>query len=252
MNNRSVSLLVCIVLLGGGTAAQAWPLGERASVELFAGANAGMPGSFNDGDTRLQTTAAGDIAFDRVHFDSAYDNRYTGGAEFDYAFDSRLSGFARATYAQFDGQSREVGALFGNDGRVPVKAQFEDNSLRQLDLGARYTFAPEARVRPFVGVALGASDLSATRAMIDNPAAGGATRVELAKGGTVFEQRLETGVQYSPMPNFDLRLTAAASHLGGQKASDDPNLALLGVAPSHSTVGARWGYPAELGAVWHF
>ena len=122
----------------------------------------------------------------------------------------------------------------------------------RLQLGARYTFAPEARVRPFVGVALGASDLSATRAMIDDPASGGATRVELAKGVTVFEQRFETGVQFSPMDNFDIRLTAAASHLGGQKASDDPNLALLGVAPSHSTVGARWTYPAELGAVWHF
>jgi hypothetical protein len=103
-----------------------------------------------------------------------------------------------------------------------------------------------------VGVALGASDLSSTRAVIDNPAAGGATRVELAKGGTVFEQRLETGVQFSPLHNFDIRLTAAASHLGGQKASDDPHLALLGVAPSHGTVGTRWDYPAELGAVWHF
>lgn len=251
MNPRSLSLFVAVAL-GASAASQALPLGDRASVELFVGGNAGVPGSFSDGSTRLQSTADGDIAFDRIHFDDAYDHRYTGGAELDYAFDSRLSGFARASYAQFNGQKREVGALFGDDGRVPVNAQFEDNSTRQLDLGARYTFAPEARFRPFVGVALGASDLSATRAMIDNPTSGGATRVELAKGGTVFEQRVETGVQFSPMPNFDLRLTAAASHLGGQKASDDPNLALLGVAPSHSTVGARWDYPAELGAVWHF
>jgi len=251
MNPRSLSMLI-IAALGGATAAQALPLSDRASVELFAGGNAGVPGSFSDGTTKLQNTTDGDIAFDRVHFDSAYDNRYTGGAEFDYAFDSRLSGFARASYAQFDGRSREVGALFGNDGRVPVNAQFEDNSSRQLDLGARYTFAPESRFRPFVGLALGASDLSATRAMIDNPTSTTPTRVELAKGGTVFEQRLETGVQFSPMDNFDIRLTAAASHLGGQKASDDPNLALLGVVPSHSTIGARWDYPAELGAVWHF
>ena len=251
MNPRTLCLFVA-ALAGGATAAQALPLGDRASVELFAGGNAGVPGSFSDGSTRLQNTADGDIAFDRVHFDSAYDNRYIGGAEFDYAFDSRLSGFARASYAQFDGQKREVGALFGDNGRVPVSAQFEDNRSRQLDLGARYTFAPDSRIRPFVGVALGAADLSATRAMIDNPTAAAPTRVELARGGTVFEQRLETGVQFSPLDNFDIRLTAAASHLGGQKASDDPNLALLGVAPSHSTVGARWDYPAELGAVWHF
>ena len=252
MNTRSVSFSVAIALAGGAAAVQALPLGDRASVELFAGGNAGVPGSFSDGSTRLQGTSGGDIAFDRVRFGDAYDNRYTGGAELDYAFDSHVSGFARASYAQFNGQKREVGALFGDAGRVPIDARFEDNDARQLDLGARYTFAPEAHVRPFIGVALGASDLSATRAMVDNPAAGGATRVELAKGGTVFEQRLETGVQFSPLDHFDIRLTAAASHLGGQKASDDPNLALLGVAPSHSTVGARWEYPAELGAVWHF
>jgi hypothetical protein len=252
MNPRSLSIFVTVALAGSAAAVQALPLSDRASVELFAGTNAGVPGSFSDGGTHLQNTPEGSIAFDRVGFDSAYDHRYTGGAELDYAFDSNLSGFARATYAQFNGRDRQVGALFGDGGRVPVDAQFEDNSSRQLDLGARYTFAPGSSLRPFVGLALGASDLSATRAMIDDPSASSATRVELAKGGTVFEQRLETGVQYSPMPNFDLRLTAAASHLGGQKASDDPNLALLGVAASHSTIGARWNYPAELGAVWHF
>jgi hypothetical protein len=252
MNLRSVSCFVAIALGGGAGAAQALPLGDRASIELFAGTSAGLPGSFNDGATHMQTGPDGSIAFDRVEFSSAYDHRYTGGAELDYAFDSHLSGFARAAYAQFNGRDREVGALFADGARVPIDAQFADNSMRQLDLGARYTFAPGARLRPFVGLGLGASDLSATRATIDGPLAAGATRVELASGGTVFEQRLETGVQYSPMPNFDLRLTAAASHLGGQKASDDPNLALLGVSPSHSTVGARWDYPAELGAVWHF
>ena len=250
MNSRSLSFLIAAAL--GATAAQAVPLGDRASVELFVGGNAGIPGSFSDGNTHLQNTSDGDIAFDRVHFDNAYDHRYTGGAEFDYAFNPNVSTYARASYAEFNGEKHEVGALFGDDGRVPVNAQFEDNTQRQLDLGARYTFAPEARFRPFVGLALGASDLSATRAMIDNPTASGPTRVMLAKGGTVFEQRLETGVQFSPMDNFDIRLTAAASHLGGQKASDDPNLALLGVSPSHSTVGSRWDYPAELGAVWHF
>jgi hypothetical protein len=251
MNPTSISFCIAITLAGGAAAAHAQTFAERASVELFVGGNAGVPGSFSDGSTRLQGTGDGDIAFDRVHFRDAYDNRYTGGAELDYAFDSRLTGFARASYGQFDGRTREVGALFGDNGRVPIDARFDDNSQRQLDLGARYTFSPESRVRPFVGFALGASDLSATRALIDNPA-GSATRVELAKGGTVFEQRLETGVQFSPLPDFDVRLTAAASHLAGQRASDDPNLTLLGVAPSHSTVGARWDYPAELGAVWHF
>jgi hypothetical protein len=251
MNHKSISILVGVAIACGAVTAQAEPLGDNFSVELFAGGNAGVPGSFSDGHKTLDPQPAGSVAYDRVDFKSVYDNRYTGGIELGYAFNDQLTSFARAGYSQFDGRTREVGQSFGDDGRAPVIAQFGDGNMRSLDLGARYTFAPAASLRPFLGVGLGASDLSSTRAMIDNPA-GGATRVELAKGGTVFEQRVETGLQYSPAANFDLRLTAAASHLGGQKASDDPNLALLGVAPSHSTVGARWDYPAELGAVYHF
>ena len=251
MNSRNLSFFVAVALAGGAASAQAVPLGDHASVELFAGGNAGMPGAFSARKTTIAPAAGGDIVFDHVDFSSAYSNRYIGGAEFDYAVDSHLSGFARAAYSQFDGRSREVGSTLANDGRMPIDAHFADNSMRQIDLGARYTFAPGARLRPFVGLGLGASDLAATRASIDIPV-GGASRVELAKGGTVFEQRLETGLQYSPVRNFDLRLTAAASHLGGQRASDDPNLELLGVAPTHSTVSSRWDYPAELGAVYHF
>ena len=250
MKHKSISILVGLAIACGTVSAQADSLGDNFSVELFAGGNAGVPGSFSDGHKTLDAQP-GSVAYDRVDFKSVYDNRYTGGIELGYAFNDQLTSFARAGYSQFDGRNHEVGQSFGDSGRVPINAQFDDNSMRALDVGARYTFAPGAALRPFVGVGLGASDLSATRAMIDNPA-GGATRVELAKGGTVFEQRVETGLQYSPVANFDLRLTAAASHLGGQKASDDPNLALLGVAPTHSTVGARWDYPAELGAVYHF
>lgn len=252
MNSRIASIVAAVALACGGTAAQALPLGEHASVELFAGGNVGIPGSFSDDSARLGSTPEGNIAFDRVSFDSAYDHRYTGGAEFDYAFDSQLTGFAHASYAKFDGRDRTVGYLFGDNGRTPVNAQFDDTNSRSVDVGARYTFGSEGRLRPFVGFALGATDTSPVRAMIDDPAAGGATRVELARGGAVFEQRLETGLQFSPMPNFDLRLTASAMHLGAQKASDDPNIALLGATPTHDTVGARWDYPAELGAVFHF
>ncbi|HTU66519.1 MAG TPA: hypothetical protein VMF52_11260 [Steroidobacteraceae bacterium] len=251
MKTSHTSMIAVALACGAAGAAQALPLSDQTSVELFVGGNTVMPGSFHDGSSApLDSAPGGDIAFDRVHFDSAYDNRYAAGAELDYAVDDRLTGFARAAYSQFDGRSRDVGSQITGEGRVPIGANFDDNHMRQLDLGARYTFAPGARLRPFVGLGLGAADLAATRATIDE--SGTATRVELAKGGTVFEQRVETGLQFSPLPNFDLRLTAAALHLGGQHASDDPNLDLLGISPSRSTVGSRWDYPAELGAVWHF
>ena len=76
--------------------------------------------------------------------------------------------------------------------------------------------------------------------------------MELGRAGTVFQQRVETGLQFSPMPSLDLRLTAAASHVDGSKRSDDPNLALVGLDGDRSSVPGRWQYPAEIGAVWHF
>jgi hypothetical protein len=69
----------------------------------------------------------------------------------------------------------------------------------------------------------------------------------------VFSQRLETGVQYSPMNNFDVRLTAAATHAENGRPSGDPNLAMLGLAEDNrSLVRGHWDFPAEVGAVWHF
>jgi hypothetical protein len=54
------------------------------------------------------------------------------------------------------------------------------------------------------------------------------------------------------MPNFGLRLTAAATHVDGAKGSTDPTLSLLGLDSSNSGIHEHWEYPAEIGAVWHF
>jgi hypothetical protein len=234
----------------GAAAAQAEPFGEKSSVVLFVGGNAAMPGSFSAPRSTLNSTTP---IYNSLDFSDAYDHRYTGGAEFDYAFDSHVSAFARASYAQFNGTSHEIGVFFSDtDGRVPINANFDDTHSTELNLGARYTFAAGARLRPFVGLGLGAADLSAVHANVQNLDGSGMTPVELARSGTVFEQRLETGLQYSPMRNFDVRLTAAANHLDGQKQSNDPNLALLGLDAPHGDVPGHWDYPVELGTVWHF
>lgn len=253
MTSRSIPLFVAIALAGGAAAAQALPLRDHASIELFAGANVGVPGSFRTGPGSITTPETGAASYNDLKFSDAYDHRYTGGAELDYAFDSRLSAYARAAYSQFDGTNRVIGSFIASGaGAAPINARFGDNSMRQLDLGARYTFAPGARLRPFVGLGVGAAELSATRAVVDDVAAGTTLNAELGRADTVLEERIETGLQFSPMRNFDLRLTAAASHLGGQRPSNDPNLAVLGIDSPHGDVPGRWDYPAELGAVWHF
>jgi opacity protein-like surface antigen len=253
MNPRSASLLLVFTLTAA--AAQAQSFNERASFELFAGGNVGMPGSFRGQTQPFETTdPPGTSIYNHLDFSDAYTNRYTAGAELDYALNSRLTTFGRFAYSQFDG-AREVVGQFEPAAltpREPIGARFADTNTRELDVGARYTFAPDAKVRPFVGAALGATRLAATRAEIDNVSGVGTTNVELGRASTVFQQRVETGLQFSPMHNLDLRLTAAANHLDGGKRSDDPNLALLGIVNTRGDLRGHWDYPAELGAVWHF
>jgi len=245
MKPRSASSMFAAACVAAASAAHALPLSDRASFELFAGGNVATQGSFR-GPLNVEG-ADGATNFDRLHFDDVYRHDLTAGAEFDYNFDSHVSAFARAAWSQYTGQTQEIGALNSRtEGHTPIDASFGDADSRELDLGARYTFAMGEKWRPFVGAALGATRMSETHAMVEG------TRVELGKANTAFTQRVETGVQYSPKPNFDLRLTAAASHVDGGSSADDPNLALLGLDSSNSAMHAHWDYPAEVGAVWHF
>ena len=102
MKSRSIAFFVSLALAGGAAAAQAESLSDHFSVELFAGENVGMPGSF-----RADKPPAGENPsreYGQLDFSSAYDHRYTGGAELDYSFDERLTGFARAAYSSFNGR----------------------------------------------------------------------------------------------------------------------------------------------------
>ena len=256
MKNRTTALsLLAAACAAAASAAHAAPLADNWSVEMFAGGNAAMPGSFRGQTVPLETAdPAGSTVYHDLKFSDAYDQRYTAGAEVDYAFNSNMTAFGRAAYSQFDGSTHEIGRYEPNvSGPFQnVNARFDDTSTREFDLGGRYTFAPGAKLRPFVGAALGATRLSATRAEFDHVNDTGQTPVELSRAATVFQQRVETGLQYSPMENFDLRLTAAASHLDAGKRSDDPNLALVGLDSAQGEMRGHWDYPAELGAVWHF
>jgi hypothetical protein len=255
MISRVTSSVLAAACVAASSAAHALPLTNRASFVLFAGGNVSMPGSFSGQKEPLETNdPLGSTTYNDLKFSDAYKNGVIGGAEFDYAVDSHLSSFARLAYTGFDGSTQTIGEFVppvDGDSR-PVSATFGDTATRELDLGARYTFTPGAKWRPFVGAALGASHMSATRAEIENTSGFGETHVELAPKSTVFAQRLETGLQYSPIAGFDLRLTAAANHTNAGDHSDDPNLALLGLDSSNSEMRGHWDYPAEIGAVWHF
>lgn len=254
MKYRHAYTMFAAACVAASSAAHAQPFNDtndRASIVLFAGGDVATPGTIR-GPVSL-TGADGPTRYDRLDLDDTYHRNYTAGAEFDYPFDSHLAAFARASYSQFDGKNRVVGDNVSEaNGYRSINAKFGDEDSTQFDVGARYTFLNSDRWRPFVGASLGAVRQSSMFADVDNLETSGRTRVELGKASTVFQQRVETGLQYAPSRNLELRLTAAASHVNDGKRSDDPNLGLLALTEAESGVHAHWEYPAELGAVWHF
>jgi hypothetical protein len=252
--SASIFAAACVA---AASAAHALPRpSDKLSLELFAGGNVAMPGSMRGQATPFQPVEGGSLVYDDLKFDDAYRHRIGGGAELAYAFDPHFAAFARASYNEFNGDRVNIGeidvpASALTSTRV-IAANFGDTATREYDLGARYTFAPWGKLSPFVGAALGATHLSGTKAAVDNLSGVGTTDVELGKRATVFSQRAELGLQYSPVRDFDLRLTAAANHVDGERRSGDPNLALLGLDNANGDVRDHWGYPVELGGVWHF
>lgn len=250
--SRGVLAAACVA---AASAAHAMPRSERSSFVLFAGGNSSMPGSFRGQKEPLETTdPLGETIYSDLKIDDAYKNSLLLGGEYDYAVDSHLTGFARAAYTEYNGSTVKIGEFVPpNDGvSRPISATFGDTASREFDLGARYTFNPDAKWRPFVSAALGAEHQKATRARMGNISGFGDTHVELAPADTVFQQRLETGLQFSPMQTFDLRFTAAATHTDSGNASRDPNLPLLGLDSSSGELRSHWDYPLEIGGVWHF
>jgi hypothetical protein len=255
MKSRSASMLF-VLTIAGAAVANADSFGERSSFVLFAGANAAMPGSFRGQTVPFDTAdPPGSTVYHDLKFSDAYNDRYTTGAEFDYAVKPNLVAFGRFAYQAFNGQLVRVGNFDSNDletVNAPVNAQFDDTTTKELDVGARYSFAPFDGIRPFVGLALGAEHLGATRAEFHNVGDTSATRVTLGDSDDVFHQRLETGLQFSPARSFDLRLSVAANHVDADTRSNDPNLALVGLDNTQADVRSHWEYPVELGGVWKF
>lgn len=246
--------LFAAACVAAASSARALPFTDKLSVELFAGGNVAMPGSFRGPGAPFESSSpAGEATYGNLDFEDAYSNRVSGGAELGYSLSEHLSAFARAAYNEFDGDRVTLGQFAPTDEATrSIGASFGDTATREFDLGMRYTFAPWHKVSPFAGAALGATHLAATRAEVDDLDGFGTTSVELGKRQTVFSQRAEVGLQISPLRAFDLRLTAAADHLDAERRSDDPNLALLGLDNSRGDVREHWDYPVELGAVWKF
>ena len=254
MKSRSISMLCVLAVAGASVAAHADSFAQRSSVAFFIGANASMPGSFRGQTVPFDTVdPAGSTVYHDLKFADAYHDNYLAGAEFDYAVMHNLTAYGRVAFESFNGQDVHVGEFTSNDFETaPLHAQFSDTDAQEYDIGARYLFNTSTGIKPYVGLALGAEHLGATRAEFRNVDGSGSTKVTLGEADTVFHQSVETGVQFSPAPSFDLRLSVAANHVDADTRSSDPNLALVGLDNTQADVRSHWDYPVELGGVWKF
>ncbi|HEV8442729.1 MAG TPA: hypothetical protein VGQ27_04585 [Steroidobacteraceae bacterium] len=250
-----ILLAFAVAGVGIGAAARADSFGERSSVAFFVGANAEMPGSFRGQTVPFETSdPGGSTVYHDLRFSDAYDNRYTTGAEFDYAVDPNITAYGRFAYQVFHGQNIQVGTWQSDDlsDSHPVNAKFSDTHAQEYDIGARYLFGMFDGVTPFFGIAVGAEHLAAARADFINVSGTGSTNVTLGQADTVFHQRAETGLQFSPGQSVDFRLTVAANHVDADSKSNDPNLALVGLDPTEAVYRHHWDYPVEFGAALRF
>jgi len=252
--NRRIATLLMLVAGGGAGAAHADSADNRFGVVVFLGDNADMPGSFHEQSVAIDSVdPPGTITYHDLKFSDAYNDRYSVGAEFDYNFNPSITAFGRIAYDSFNGEDTHVGE-FTSDGvtSVPVHAQFDDTKTQEYDVGARYNFITASGFTPFVGLALGAEHLGATRAEYRKPEDTSYTTVTLGEADTVFHQRIETGVQFAPSDGFSVGVSVFANNVDADTKSNDPNLAEVGLDTTTAAVHSHWDYPVELGGVWKF
>jgi len=255
MKLRFASLLFVIGSAGAAAGAHAGDFGSKSSLVVFGGGNSTMPGSI-PGQTVVFSGAGdepGTTVYDNLKFEDVYRNDYNLGTEFDYAFTPQLTAFGRYNYSSFTGKNQQLGEFTSESGATtPVYAAFSDTDTNELDVGARYTFLPSSHLQPFVGLAIGAEHLSATRADFEYQGGQGETNVKLGEAENVFHQRAEAGLQYAATSNLGFRLSVAASHVNTETKSNDPNLERVGLGRIVSGSADHWDYPIELGAVAYF
>ncbi len=243
MNTR---IRYCIFVALGSlavSAAQAATPDSPWGVTLFGGGAVAENGTLrmpNEG-----TLGGQPLRMDELDFDDLYRDRFQAGAEVSYDLQPNMEAFSRFTYESGDGRVREIGALAAQ----PIEGRFSDEDTWTVDVGSRLYFRPSETLRPFAGVALGATRVAGIKAALSLPDEG--SQVRFSRDGTVFSQRLEAGLQYAAMRNLDLRLSLDATHFGSLPKLRDPTPLEAELETRHSS-SDHWAFPVSLGAVYHF
>jgi hypothetical protein len=197
----------------------------------------------------------GTIGVDKLKYSDLYHRNFDTGVELNYSFSDALQTYGRFDFESLDGRTRRIGTVSAEPligGAEPLRARFDDQDNKSLELGSRYFWATSTDWKPFAGFSLGATRLDAMRADLVVPDTFiDAHNVRFTRAATVFSQTVETGVEYNPNPSFGVRFSVDADHLGDQPAAHDAQLAEFGFDPGHDAKD-RWSFPVAIAAAYHF
>ena len=265
MKFRSMPILTVLSLVAGAArVAVAAEPSSPWSLSISGGDSIGESGSLRSSVTTtfsdlgaLDPTlsgSSGTLRLDKLRYEDIFRRRFDTGLELDYSFNDNLQTYGRFGYDALGGHESTIGTVSSDSGGSPeaVRAHFADADNKTFELGSRYFWNTGTDWRPFAAVALGATRLEAMTATITSadPSADLAD-LRFTRGGTVFSQSLQTGVDYTPNSAFGVRLAIDADHFGKPLNGDDPRLTGLGFGPNDDA-HSLWSFPVSIAANYHF
>jgi hypothetical protein len=265
MKFRSMQILTVVSLIAGASrVATAAEPASPWSLSISGGDSIGESGSlrspittpFSDLgtlDPALSGTS-GTLRLDRLRYEDVFRRRFDTGLELDYSFNDNLQSYGRFGYTSLGAHMSTIGSLEGIslDSPAAVRAHFAEANNMSFELGSRYFWATGTDWKPFAGFSLGATHLDAMSATLNSPdLATDLSDLRFTRGGTVFSQSLQTGVDYTPSEAFDLRFAIDAAHVGKPPSGDDARLTSLGFGPNDDARGF-WSFPVSVAAAFHF
>jgi hypothetical protein len=267
MNSRHVGFFTALALVGGVRVASADTPDSPWGIAVYGGDSVAESGSLRSPHEPLLETipdlgtldpalggTSATLSLDKLRYEDLFRRSFNTGLELNYSFSDALQSYARASYSAYDGRTRTAGVLTSDALGVsePLRARFNDQDNKALEIGSRYFWQTGTAWKPFAGLSLGATRLNAISATFSVPdTAIDLPNVRFTRPATVFSQSAEAGVEYNPSRSFGVRFSVDAEHVGDQPSGDDPRLAQFGIDPGHDATG-RWSFPVAVAAAYHF
>lgn len=267
MNSRHVGFFTALALVAGARGAYADTPDSPWGIAVYGGDSVAETGSLRGPRAPFQETlpnlgtldpaltgSTGAVSLDKLRYEDLFRRSFNTGLELNYSLSDALQSYARFSYSAYDGRTRDAGVLTSDalGGSEPLRARFNDQDNKELEIGSRYLWQTGTAWQPFAGVALGATrldDISATFTVPNTSI--DLTNVRFTRAATVFSQSVEAGVEYNPSRAFGVRFSVDADHVGDQPSANDPALAQLGFDPGHDAT-SRWSFPVAVAAAYHF